>query len=78
MVTTVHQPSQVIISTEILHKLIIFLTGSLVPGCARTYQEVCTEYTRDFMIQQKTDYAGLTASLVVGEIIVGLIRFLML
>ena len=49
-----------------------------MPGRARTYQEVCTEYTRDFMIQQQTDYAGLTASLVVREIRAGLIRFLML
>ena len=44
------------------------LIGSLVPGCNRSYQEICTEFTRDHMINNQSEYSGLVASRVVAEI----------
>ena len=42
--------------------------GSNVPGCGRSYQEVCTEYVRDYLIQNQIEYKDVVASQVVDLI----------
>lgn len=41
------------------------LSSSQVPGSRRTYQEIVTEYVRDFLVKNQTNYGDMMASKVV-------------
>ena len=47
---------------------LFIVQGSIVPGSSRTYQEICTEHVRDFMIEKQVEYIELVASQVVVQI----------
>ena len=56
--------------------MFIFLTlaiplGSILPGSSRTYQEVCTEFCRDYLVSSQVQFRDMVAARVVAMIRVG-------